>query len=133
MVKRVTDMQLRLAQDQGKVVTRPPMKVEFPELINLIEHFQQMKREFAEKHEKKWEQKLERLDKLIAAVEKSGGGEVAKALAKIQKEHNAMAAEAKALKSMAHTHKPCSYKVTGKRDQRGLIDLEAGLTFTVID
>ena len=42
-----------------------------------------------------------------------------------EKEHMAM-------KTDDTDHSPCSYKVTGKRDQRGLIDLEHGLIFTAV-
>lgn len=137
MVRRVTDMQLQLAREKGAQVSRPAMKIEFPELVALFEHYQEMKRKHSEKHEAQWEKKFAKMDELVKAIQnitiEGSSPEIAKILLAIKKEHSTVTAEHKALKAMAHTHENCNYKVTGKRDQRGLIDIEAGLTFTVID
>lgn len=139
-------MDLQLATEKGAKVTRPKMAVEFPELVELFKHFHEMKHQHSMKHEEQWEKKFAKMDQLVKAIEgiklepgkpgKPGNdkavAEVAKILLQIKKEHSTVTAEHKALKEMAHTHEACDYKVTGKRDQRGLIDLEHGLTFTAI-
>lgn len=144
MAKRVSDMELAIAQKRGAQVTRPALKVEFPELIALIEQYHGMKEKMRGQYQEKWEKKLAKMDELIKAISNikleagPGGGnekqllELGKLILSIKKEHSTVQAEHKALASMAHTHEPCNYKVTGVRDQRGLIDIEKGLLFEVV-
>ena len=134
MVRKVSDMQLQLAQAKGAQVSRPPMNFKSPELVAIMEKFFAMKQENSAKHEAKWKEKLAKMDEMIAAVKAikidvpkgTDLGPVMKLLAQIQKDHSALMSKGDDDDNDA----PCAYKVTGKRDQRGLIDLEAGLVFT---
>ena len=142
MAKRVTDMQLALAQQRGAKLERPPMELQVPELVKLFESFHQMKAEHAQKHEANFEKKLKKMDEIVKAIQAAAAK--SSNLAKVEipgmKELLGLMADLKKLQ-IEHAkheatedddHEPCSYKMTGKRDQRGLIDIEAGLTFTVI-
>jgi hypothetical protein len=134
-------MDLQLAGEQGKQVSRPPLEVQLPDLEKLMEHFHQMKHEKMEAWSKNHAAKMAKLDELIKAVQGiklEGGGsskdseKLAQILLQIKKEHSTVTAEHKALKEVAHVHENCNYRVTGRRDQRGLIDLEHGLLFEVV-
>lgn len=144
MGRPIKEMELQMRSNRGAKVERPEQTVRVPELVELFKHFHQMKHEHSMKHEAKWEEKLKKLDELIAAVKGikldtpkgTDLGPIMKLLADIQKEHTKIAADHAAMKaeySDDDDDEPCTYKLTGKRDQRGLIDLEYGLTFTPID
>jgi len=146
MVRKVTDMDLVLARERGAQSTRPPVEMQFPELIQLIEHYHEMKHENAQRHEANFSKKLAKRDDSVKAIEKATAAKTQaakpvdlkpfmKMLTSIQAEHIKILKEHTMLKAEygeGEEHKPCDYKITGKRDQRGLIDLEAGLTFTAV-
>jgi hypothetical protein len=108
----------------GKVETMPKL-VHAPGLEQIALQFAEIKREAADRHMKHNHAMMTRLDALIESV---------KAI-KITATPQDLAPLAAAIMSMrqAHTeHEPCDYKLTGKRDRRGFIDLEHGLTFTAV-
>ncbi len=126
MVRRVKDMDLQLAREKGAQVSRPKMEIDFPGLAVIIEYF---KHEMAEekddsKHKEAHAQKVKLMQELIAAVKA------------IKAPAPARPMDLKPLMTLmadkSESGEPCDYKLTGKRDQRGLIDLEYGLTFTAI-
>jgi len=145
MVKRVTDKDLILAQERGGKLKRPPIKLEIPELVELFNKFHQMKIDRSKKHEAGIEKKLGKMDEIVKAINAAAKksttaksvdlGPIMKLLNDIRKEHQAIVSEFNAHKKHCDEHEddePCDYKLTGKRDQRGLIDLEAGLIFTAV-
>ena len=141
MARRMTAMDLQVAAQNGAEVNRPKQVIDSPQLGDIAEimrQFAAMKQEMSDKYEAKWRAKLAKMDELINAIAniKLEGGEhsaeVVRLLAQIKKEHSTMGATQAALKEVAHVHENCAYKVTGRRDQRGLIDLEYGLTFTPV-
>jgi hypothetical protein len=134
-------MQLALAQQRGAKLERPPMELQIPELVQLMEKFQAMKAEHAAKHEANFEKKLKKMDEIVKAIQAAAAK--SSTLAKVEipgmKELLGLMADLKKLQIEHAKHEatedddePCNYKLTGRRDQRGLIDLEHGLTFTVI-
>lgn len=143
MVKQVTQLDLQRVVQKGAKVERIPALVQVPELVTLFEHFHKMKHAHAERHEANFAKKLAKMDEIVKAIEKAASqsktqaakpvdmGPVMKLLNDIRKEHQGFKAEL-AARPEAEEHEPCDYKLTGKRDQRGLIDLEAGLMFTAV-
>ena len=143
MVRKVTEMDLVVARDRGAQLNRPPMEVKIPELVELFEKFHQMKADRYNKHEANIEKKLSAMGDIVkainAAAKRSSAsvdlGPIMKLLNDIRKEHQAIVSDFNAHKKHCDEHdddEPCDYKLTGKRDQRGLIDLEAGLIFTAV-
>lgn len=147
MAKKVTEMDLILASDRGAKMSRPPMEVQIPDLVELFKDFQQMKIDRSKKHEASIEKKLAKMDEIVKAINAAAKkstqaktvdlGPIMKLLNEIRKEHQAIVSEFNAHKKHCDEHdddddEPCDYKLTGKRDQRGLIDLEAGLIFTAV-
>jgi len=134
MVRRVKDMDLQLARERGAQVSRPKMEIDFPGLATIIDYF---KNELAEEkkdaasdaeHKKKWAEKMAKFDELITAVKAIK----APAPARPMDLKPLIAAVLARREESGDDSEPCDYKLTGKRDQRGLIDLEYGLTFTAI-
>jgi hypothetical protein len=133
MAKSVTDMNVALRVARGAKIERPEQTVNIPGLAEAMERFMALKREHSKMHSAAIDKKLGKLDELIAAVkgikvEAADLGPVMNLLAQIQKDHSALMAKKDEYDEQ--DRKPCNYKVTGKRDRRGLIDLEAGLVFT---
>ncbi len=132
MAKRVSDMELQLARDRGAKVTRPAMEIDFPGLATIIEYF---KHEMAEEkndgkddkddkaHAEHRAKKFQMMKELIAAV---------KAIKTPQPLDLKPLIAAVTAQREESGGEPCDYRLTGRRDQRGLIDLEHGLTFTAI-
>jgi len=145
MVKRVTQLDLQRVVQKGARIDRIPALVEIPEMVKLFEHFHKMKHEHAQRHEANFEKKLAAMAAIVKAIEKAAAqsakspapakpidlAPIMKLIGDIRKEHQAFALKM-AERPEAEEHEPCDYKLTGKRDQRGLIDLEAGLTFTAV-
>ena len=138
-VRRVTERDLELAQASGAKLTRPNMVVELPGLEEMMKHFHAMKHERTKSHEAMTEKKLAKMDEVIKAIQATGAGKdqagLMAMMQKILKEHATIVAEFNAHKKhcdMEDDEEPHDYKLTGRRDQRGLIDLEYGLKFEVI-
>lgn len=139
-VRRVTAKDLELAQKNGATLTRPPMSVEIPGLDKMMEHLHAMKHERQKSHEALTEKKLAKMDEVIKAIGEITGAGTEPALMqmmeKILKEHATIVAEFKAHKEHCdredEEHEMVAYKLTGKRDRRGLIDFEHGLMFTPV-
>ncbi len=144
MGRPITEMELSMRADRGARIERPEQVVKIPQLAKMVEAMLSFKREQQKKYEAKWEQKFAKMDQLIAAVQNIKPADqvdlapLMKMMADIQKEHKKIAAEHAVLKAEYskgeeyEDHEPCEYKLTGKRDRRGLIDLEHGLTFTPV-
>lgn len=141
MVKRVTQLDLQRVVQKGASIERVPALVQIPELAALFEKFHQAKNDRSKRHEANFEKKLAKMDEIVKAIEAAGKkstavkpvdlGPVMKLLNDIRKEHQGMKAELAALPEHSE-NELCDYKLTGSRDQRGLIDLEKGLTFTAV-
>lgn len=142
-VRRVTAKDLELAQKNGAKITRPPMSVEIPGLEKAMEHLHAMKHERQKSHEALTEKKLAKMDEVIKAIGAIKPGKdtdlspLMKMMQKILKEHATIVAEFNAHKKHCdledEEHEQVAYKLTGKRDRRGLIDLEHGLMFTPVN
>lgn len=144
MVRQVSELDLEKARRQGAEVAQRASKIEAPQLAEIAEimrQFAAMKKDMADKYEAKWKAKLEKMDELIGAIKAvemtADNSELVKMLRDIRKEHTKIASEHAALMAVEKEEHEgggaCTYKVTGRRDQRGLIDLEYGLTFTPVD
>ncbi len=129
MARNVTNMDLVASKDRGARIERPEQTMRIPELVRFMEHLQQMKSDQQAAHDKAIAQKLAKMDEVIKAIQaiKTPAAAKAQDLKPLVKAITEMRQEA------ADPHKSCSYKVTGKRDQRGLIDLEHGLIFTAVE
>lgn len=149
MVRQVSELDLEKARRQGAEVVQRPSKIEAPQLTDIAQimrEFAAMKKDVAAKYEEKWKKKLAKMDELIEAIracapDNTSNGELMAMLKNIQKEHTKIASEHAALMAVEKEEhegghdddEPCTYKLTGRRDNRGLIDLEYGLTFTPVD
>jgi len=121
------------------------MTVDIPGLDKMMEHLHAMKHERQKSHEGMTEKKLAKMDEVIKAIQAikfptlpkgDASAPVMKMMEKILKEHATIVAEFKAHKEHCdredEEHEMVAYKLTGKRDQRGLIDFEHGLMFTPV-
>ena len=139
MAKRVSDMELQLARDRGAKVTRPAMEIDFPGLATIIEYF---KHEMAEEkndgkddkddkaHAEHRAKKFQMMQQLIDAVKA-----VKMPAAPRQKDIDLkpLIEAVMARREDDDDGEACDYKLTFKRDQRGLIDGDQGILFTAID
>lgn len=141
MVRRVTDMDLQLAQKRGAKATRPALNLEMPEMVELFKHFHEMKHQHSMKHEEQWEKKFQKMDEMIKAIQALGKKDSSQVtipgmekLVKLMGDLKQLQVEHAKHEAMEDDdHEPCAYKLTGKRMANGLIDIEHGLTFTPID
>lgn len=142
MVKRVTQIDLQRAAARGAEVTKIPQLVEIPELEKLLTEMMGQEVRIRDEKNRRWgenhQEKMAKFDELIAAIKSATPAtlDLAPIMAmvrEIQRDHKKIAAEHAALMAGGEEREPCTYKLTGRRDQRGLIDLEYGLTFTPVD
>lgn len=135
MVRVLTKEDLEVIESKGGSVERTPKPS--PEVIQvsgleaIVEHFHQMKHEQQVAHDKHMAQKLAKAEELITAV-RASKVDVTQ-LTKLVAELVAMKVAHEKRELEEDDDEPCTYKLTGRRDQRGLIDLEFGLTFTPVD
>jgi hypothetical protein len=134
--KPITKKEIERIEAAGGKVTLMAKIISMPVLEQIARHFHEMKHEQAKTYAAVHAAKLEKLDQLISAVK---GGKhdmmpVMVELIKIQKEHVTLIADFNAHKEHCDQEddEPCAYRVTGKRDRRGFIDLEVGLLFTPV-
>lgn len=111
--------------------------ISIPVLEKIARHFTEMKQAHLESYKAAHAAKLAKLDELIKVLEKKEIDltPVLNIMGEIQKDHARIAAEHKALMEKGddyEEHEPCEYKLTGRRDRRGFIDIEHGLTFTPV-
>ncbi|TFH48857.1 MAG: hypothetical protein E4H01_05510 [Lysobacterales bacterium] len=147
MVRMLTKAELEGIASRGGQVDRLPQKMSIVDpvtiegLQKLFADMMEMKRSHSAAHQAQWEKKFAKMDQLITAVKAAAKGTdlgpVMKMMADIQAEHKKIAVEHAALKVEYEREdesedEGCAYKLTGRRDQRGLIDLEYGLTFTPV-
>jgi hypothetical protein len=119
----------RIEKGGGKVNLMAKI-IAVPGLEAIARHFHDMKHEQAEAYRAASAAKLKKMDEMIKAIGKPTEIPGLLALVKIMTELKALQVEHE--KKEDDEHEPCAYKVTGKRDRRGFIDLEVGLTFTPV-
>lgn len=119
----------RIEKSGGKVNLMAKI-IAIPGLEKIAKHFHDMKHEQAQAYKAAMDAKLKKMDQLIKALEKQDLADAMKRLCAIQ---NAMLEmKQKHMQEKDEEHEPCEYKLTGRRDRRGFIDIEHGLTFTPV-
>lgn len=137
MAEPISKQELELIEKRGGKVSLMAKVISLPGLEQLVRHFHDMKHEETKTYAAVHAAKIAKLDLLIEAVKGSKHDmmPVMVELIKIQKEHVTLIADFNAHKAHCDQDdddEPCAYRVTGKRDRRGYIDLEAGLLFTPV-
>lgn len=135
MAKQFSEDELEALRRRGAGVQRLSTEVSVPELRQMFEAHQATMTEKMARWEKNHSEKMAKFDELIKAIQVAGNkrsgaidtGPIMKLIGEMQREHKELVA------TMATEKERCAYKLTGRRDQRGLIDLEYGLTFTPVD
>jgi putative sterol carrier protein len=133
----ISKKELELVEKRGGKVSIMAKIISLPGLEQLVRHFHEMKHEQTKTYAAVHAAKIAKLDQLIEAVKGSKNDmmPVMVELIKIQKEHVTLIADFNAHKEhcdQEDDEERCAYKLTGKRDRRGFIDLEYGLTFTPV-
>jgi putative sterol carrier protein len=133
----ISKQEIAEIEKRGGKVSLMAKIVSIPGLEKLVRHFHEMKHEQTKTYAAVHAAKIAKLDQLIEAVKGSKGDmmPVMVELIKIQKEHVTLIADFNAHKEHCDQEdddEPCAYRVTGKRDRRGFIDLEVGLLFTPV-
>jgi hypothetical protein len=136
----ISKKELELIEKRGGQITTLAKIISIPALEAITQLMLQVKIDQAEAYTEGQEQKMAKMDELIKALESKemNLGPVVKIVSDIKAEHTQLIADFNAHKEHCRTHEeeeehePCAYKMTGKRDRRGFIDLEYGLTFTPV-
>ncbi len=142
MHEPISKKELELVEGRGGQVDILAKIISIPALEAITQLILQVKIDQAESYTDGQEEKLAKFDELIKAIESKSMdlGPVVRIVAEIQKEHTALIADFNAHKEHCKKHEEeeeheeerCAYKLTGKRDRRGFIDIEYGLTFTPV-
>jgi hypothetical protein len=122
-VRKVNKGELEKIQARGGKVHTMPKHVAMPGLEAVIAQFAALKKDAGERHDRHNAAMLERIDKLLEAIA---------SIRLVPGKPQDLAPLIAAIGEMRQEHEPCDYKLTGKRDRRGFIDLEHGLTFTAV-
>lgn len=130
MPNPISKKEIEEIEARGGKVNLMAKIIAMPVLENLVRHFHEMKHEQQENYKAAMEAKLKKMDEMIAAISKPTLVPGLRDLVQIMTELKALQVEHE--KKEDDEHEPCAYKVTGKRDRRGFIDLEHGLTFTPV-
>jgi hypothetical protein len=130
----ISKKEIEEIEARGGTVNLMAKIISMPVLESIARHFHEMKHEQAENYKAAMEAKLKKMDEMIVAIGKPTQIPGLINLVKIMTELKALqvAHEKHELEEDDDEHEPCAYKVTGKRDRRGFIDLEHGLTFTPV-
>ncbi len=143
MVRTVTKEGIASILARGGSVT--PVPKEIPPEVRIegmseaIEKYHQVKHEKMKAWSENHAAKLAKLDELIKAVKNQDLAEAMKQLVAIQTSMLELKVAHEAREAIEDLEdldddddEPCTYKLTGKRDRRGFIDIEYGLTFTPV-
>ncbi len=142
MPDSISKKELELVEKRGGRIDILAKIISIPALEAITQLMLQVKIDQAESYTEGQEEKMAKFDELIKTLadKELNLGPVVRIVAEIQKEHTALIADFNAHKEHCkkheeeeeHEHEPIAYKLTGKRDRRGFIDLEYGLTFTPV-
>jgi len=128
--KPLTKSDIEAIEQRGGKVNLMAKIIAVPGLEAIARHFHDMKHEQQQNYKAAMEAKLKKMDEMITAIGKPTEIPGLRDLVKIMTELKALQVAQE--KKEDEEHKPCAYKVTGKRDRRGFIDIEHGLTFTPV-
>lgn len=139
MPEPISKLEIAEIEARGGKVSLMAKIISIPGLEQIARHFHDMKHEQAEAYKVASAAKLEKMDELIKVLDTKPTDLMAivAIVAGIKSDHATLSADF--LEHKAHCdaedeedEEPCEYKLTGKRDRRGFIDLEYGLTFTPV-
>ena len=134
MPNPISQKEIEEIEARGGKVNLLAKIIAVPALENLVRHFHEMKHEQMMGYKEAHAAKLKKMDEMIAAIGKPTLVPGLRDLVQIMTELKALQVEHELKEDDEDDeHKPCAYKVTGKRDRRGFIDLEHGLTFTPVE
>ncbi len=130
MPEPISKSELEEIKARGGQIEMLAKVISVPGLEQIARHFHDMKTEEAAAYKSAHDAKLAKMDQLIKALESKDLADAMKRLCEIQ---NAMLEmKKKHMQEKDEEHEPCEYKLTGRRDRRGFIDIEHGLTFTPV-
>lgn len=142
----ISKKELELVKGRGGKVALMAKVITIPALEAITQLMLQVKIDQAESYQEGQTEKLAKFDELITTIKEAASGsdaEVKAMLVRIMTEHSAVLREHATLTEQFNAHKEhcdkhedearCAYKLTGKRDRRGFIDIEYGLTFTPVN
>ena len=140
MPEPISKIEIAEIEARGGKVSLLARIISIPGLEKIAQHFHEMKHEQAESYKEASAKKLAKMDELIKVLETKPTDLMAivAIVAGIKSDHTTLSAEFHEHKAHCdaeedeHEEEPCAYKLTGKRDRRGFIDLEYGLTFTPV-
>ena len=142
MVREVSKEGIASVLARGGMATpvpkEPPPEVKIQGLDEIMGQILGMKQEKMDAWKESHAAKLEKLDEMIQAIKENQLD--IEPLTMLMAELVALKAAHEAREVLEdledddddHDDEPCEYKLTGRRDRRGLIDLEYGLTFTPV-
>ncbi len=149
MHEPISKKELELVEKRGGQVELMAKIISIPALEAITQLILQVKIDQAESYQEGQTEKLAKFDELIKVIQEASSGsdaELKQMLAQIMREHSVVLREHATLIADFNAHKEhcktheeeeenerCAYKLTGKRDRRGFIDIEYGLTFTPVE